>query len=949
MCSASLGIDGYILERDNLCVERCRTQTALYISVNLNYVRRKDLEIKASPMIWIEVNKNTPSAWLLFVGYREWRSLLDKDKDKSVAMDQQLERLLKWKESWLLAEAEGKPMYAMGDMNIDVRPWTQPLCTITKYQEAKKSLLSALRQMAAETAMEIIATDYTRKQGGNQISILDILLTNVPATIAKATLHKSSSDHKIVVYEKTVTAKLKEPNIRRSRSFKVYTKERMIAQLQPDMINSLLDVSDTNLVANVLIGHITEALDIIAPIKSVQPRFRYAPYLTSTTKKMMTERDDLKETAHKSGKSEDFIIFKKAKNLTLKNQRKDKLNWALRLIEPKVKDGRKLWKTVKNISRAKQANAIDKLTIDGVIVTKKKDMANGLNVFFVNKVKKLVADLPPPTIDLLRSLRCTETVKVPQMELKEIRMQDLRLLMKGVKKTPAAGLDGISGIVIHDIFETIKHALLHLLNLSQCSGIFPEVCKMTKIIPIVKAGKDPLLPSSFRPVSNISTIGKLIEKGVMNQVEHHLATHNLTNKDQHGGRKAHSTTTCLTEILEDAKGAQEKKNYVALVAVDLTAAYEMVNHDILWEKCRILNFDKNTLQFLRSFLATRSQLIEIDGTRSSPLMTGGQGVVQGGPSSGLLFNIYINDLPDQVNGLKQPTTSLCSTEKQYVDDGTIVVRGKNIRELKKNIIRDYIGVRDYLVNHRMVINGSKTQLTFLKPHPDPDELFIELEGTIIRHQPNIKILGVTISDDWKFEEHVWKGNGSITRNINCKASLMRTLKPYLPLHLLCQVGNSIINSTIMYCAPIWGPSSQANRAKVQKAQIKAARIITGKWSNKNVISHRQELLTSIKWPNVDQLITMSSLNLLKNAIAGQSSKGLEQMFKITEPRDNARRLEARIDHKGLKTRPDSIFSANTASLFNNLPSEIKYPGLTVRQFKRLVKEHTMANYALVYH
>ena len=120
-------------------------------------------------------------------------------------------------------------------------------------------------------------------------------------------------------------------------------------------------------------------------------------------------------------------------------------------------------------------------------------------------------------------------------------------------------------------------------------------------------------------------------------------------------------------------------------------------------------------------------------------------------------------------------------------------------------------------------------------------------------------------------------------------------------------------------------------------------------SDENIISHRQELLKINKLSNVDQLITMSLLNLLKNAIAGQSSKGLEQMFKITEPRDNARRLEARIDHKGLKTRPDSIFSANTASLFNNLPSEIKYPGLTVRQFKRLVKEHTMANYALVYH
>ena len=179
---------------------------------------------------------------------------------------------------------------------------------------------------------------------------------------------------------------------------------------------------------------------------------------------------------------------------------------------------------------------------------------------------------------------------------------------------------------------------------------------------------------------------------------------------------------------------------------------------------------------------------------------------------------------------------------------------------------------------------------------------------------------------------MWKGKGAITKSLKCKAALMRTLKPYLPFNLLCQVGNAIINSTILYCAPIWGPSSKGNRDKVQAAQIRSARIITGIWNWEAESSHRQDLLTSMKWPNVEQLVTISTINLLKNAIDGQSSKGLQEMFKVTKPREASRRQEIRVDHRGSQTRVNNMFSANATHIFNNLPSEIRCPSMSKRKF-----------------
>ena len=187
------------------------------------------------------------------------------------------------------------------------------------------------------------------------------------------------------------------------------------------------------------------------------------------------------------------------------------------------------------------------------------------------------------------------------------------------------------------------------------------------------------------------------------------------NKDQHGGRSFHSTSTCLGEILEDSREALEANLHVAIMAVDLTAAYDLCDHGLLQQKCRVqLNLDEGTLCWLRSFLSNRYQLVEINGSRSTPLPSGNKGVVQGGPSSGLLFNIYINELPTVVNGGSVASQPLHSTHKQYVDDGSVIARGRTLNELKSNLEDDFKNIQSFLHRHKMVINADKTQLMLLQ-------------------------------------------------------------------------------------------------------------------------------------------------------------------------------------------------------------------------------------------
>ena len=123
----------------------------------------------------------------------------------------------------------------------------------------------------------------------------------------------------------------------------------------------------------------------------------------------------------------------------------------------------------------------------------------------------------------------------------------------------------------------------------------------------------------------------------------------------------------------------------AILAIDLSAAYDLCDHGVMLQRCRLLNLDPGTLLWLKSFLNQRYQQVEINGAMSPPLATGDYGVVQGAPSSGQLFNIYINTLPTVVNQGCPATLPHHSTHKQYVDDGSVVVRGRTEEELKKNI------------------------------------------------------------------------------------------------------------------------------------------------------------------------------------------------------------------------------------------------------------------------
>ena len=116
---------------------------------------------------------------------------------------------------------------------------------------------------------------------------------------------------------------------------------------------------------------------------------------------------------------------------------------------------------------------------------------------------------------------------------------------------------------------------------------------------------------SYRPVSNLCSIGKVIETAFFDQVKIFANQNRLINDRQHGGRAGHSTTTCMLELTNSIQEGLKNRQKVAVLAIDMTAAFDLCDHKVLAQKFRWNKMGNLAVSFLESFLKDRSFHTEI--------------------------------------------------------------------------------------------------------------------------------------------------------------------------------------------------------------------------------------------------------------------------------------------------------------------------------------------------
>ena len=179
-----------------------------------------------------------------------------------------------------------------------------------------------------------------------------------------------------------------------------------------------------------------------------------------------------------------------------------------------------------------------------------------------------------------------------------------------------------------------------------------------------------------RPISHIQEVGKLVEREAADQILNYMIDNHLLNEVQHGAMKDLSpvtATACIQDLL--LQGAEEKF-LTGILLIDLTAAYDTIDHEILDGKLDAYNFGPGIRSWLKSYLKERTQNVEVSGQRSITRFLGDYGAPQGSILAGLLYLIYANDIPDE--GESKKTI-------QFVDDTTELVKERNLQRLEAKI------------------------------------------------------------------------------------------------------------------------------------------------------------------------------------------------------------------------------------------------------------------------
>ena len=238
-------------------------------------------------------------------------------------------------------------------------------------------------------------------------------------------------------------------------------------------------------------------------------------------------------------------------------------------------------------------------------------------------------------------------------------------------------------------------------------------------------------------------MSKILERIVFIQVIEYLEENKLLHSNHHGFRSHHNTTTALVSMYDSWIEDLEKKEYSGVCMIDMSAAFDMVNHELLLRKFELYGFDNKSLNWIKSYLSDRKQCVSIDGIMSKFLEVT-IGVPQGSILGPIFYIIYTNELPEIINNyLSLENAHSDHTEGQnceecgeiccFADDSTLTCSGKTSEEIKEKLSINYNKISEYMSDNRLKLNGEKTHLMLMMTdqarRSKPEcKVSIEIEG-----------------------------------------------------------------------------------------------------------------------------------------------------------------------------------------------------------------------------
>ncbi|QQP36077.1 Uncharacterized protein FKW44_021061, partial [Caligus rogercresseyi] len=362
---------------------------------------------------------------------------------------------------------------------------------------------------------------YGKFNGEHRISCLDhVYFAGLDCNVE--VLKDTTTDHRPVLAKILVpSGKTGTRSIER-RNFKAIQHQELEDALQKWPWTTIYSIEDVDTVHQFLIDGITEALNEVAPTKTIKVKTGRSLYLASDTLELMRKRDRASGSEYRRIRNQVSSLVKRDRICTNMGELRKSPN------DPKV-----LWRLANE--------AIGKSSVNGISTMDNAETATAVNKFYIDKVIKLRHGLPslkPPPSSWPKS-------SAP-FSFSFASAGKIAKVVKAMRATEALGVDGIPVSVLKKGIEVLAGPISHLVNRSLASGTVPTALKLSNVLPIYKGkGKSAADPASYRPVCILPALSKILETVVKTDFEIHLAKTEALPNTQFGFRRGRSTTTAL--------------------------------------------------------------------------------------------------------------------------------------------------------------------------------------------------------------------------------------------------------------------------------------------------------------------------------------------------------------------------------------------------------------------
>ena len=415
------------------------------------------------------------------------------------------------------------------------------------------------------------------------------------------------------------------------------------------------------------------------------------------------------------------------------------------------------------------------------------------------------------------------------------------------------------------------------------------------------------------------------------QLKSFLHQNNLLDHFQSGFKSGHSTETALLAVTESLQGAKARSLSSVLISLDLSAAFDTVNHQILLAILEEMGITGSALTLMASYLSDRPYQISWRGRLSEPRHVT-TGVPQGSVLGPLLFAIY--------------TTSLGSVIRShgfsyhcYADDTQLFLSFPPAdTQVEARISNCLADISKWMAAHHLKLNLDKTEVLFIPGkrchHRD---LSITIENTVVTTTPTVRILGVILDNQLSFSDQI----AATARSCRFQLYNIRRIRPFLTKEATQLLIQATVISRLDYCNSLLAGTPECAIKPLELIQKAAARLVF----NHPKFSHSTPLLRALHWLPVKERIKFKTLTLAYRAAKGTAPPYLQALVKPYTPARPLRSAAA-----GLLSAPSlqgpvgrlkksQLFSVIAPTWWNEVQNTSITTAETLSTFRRKLKTH----------